>query len=220
LIVPVVLLFLYGPRADRPRPLERAGWRRVLPRHRATPALAWSLLVPAGLGAYVLYLALSTGDGLAPFHVQEVWYRHFAGPFGGVWTGAVAAWDGLRQLIHGPPPPLYFDKAGGNPLMVAGQNLMLFGFLVLGAVAVVGALRRLPVAYGAYAVAALALPLSYPVSPQPLASLPRYEVVLFPLFMWGALWLRRRRLTEPGLAALAVLLGLFTAEFATWRFVA
>jgi hypothetical protein len=132
----------------------------------------------------------------------------------------VAAWDGLRQLIHGPPPPLYFDKAGGNPLMVAGQNLMLFGFLALGAVAGVGALRRLPVAYGAYAVAALALPLSYPVSPQPLASLPRYEVVLFPLFMWGALWLRRRRLTEPGVAALAVLLGLFTAEFATWRFVA
>jgi hypothetical protein len=220
LIVPLVLLFLYGPRADRPRPLERAGWRRVLPRHRVTPALAWSLLVPAGLGAYVAYLALTTGDGLAPFHVQQVWYRHFAGPFGGVWTGAVAAWEGLRQLIHGPPPPLYFDKAGGDPLLVAGQNLMLFAFLVLGAVAVVGALRRLPAAYGGYALAALVLPLSYPVSPQPLASLPRYEVVLFPLFMWGACWLERRRLTEPGLAALAVLLGLFTAEFATWRFVA
>jgi hypothetical protein len=220
LIVPLVLLFLYGPRADRPRPLERLGWRRVLPRHRVTPALAWCLLVPAGLGAYLAYLALATGDGFAPFHVQEVWYRHFAGPFGGVWTGAVAAWDGLRQIVHGPPPPLYFSKAGGDPLMVAGQNLMLFGFLVLGAVAVVGALRRLPVAYGAYALAALALPLSYPVSPQPLASLPRYEVVLFPLFMWGAGWLGRRRLTEPGLAALAVLLGLFTAEFATWRFVA
>jgi hypothetical protein len=215
-----VLLFLYGPRADRPRPLARAGWRRVLPRHPIRPPLAWALLVPAGLGAYVLFLALTTGDGLAPFHVQQVWYRHFAGPFGGVWAGAVAAWDGLRQLAHGPPPPLYFSKAGGDPLMVAGQNLMLFGFLVLGALALVGAFRRLPVAYGGYALVALALPLSYPVSPQPLASLPRYEVVLFPLFMWGAWWLTRRRLLAPGLAALAVLLGLFTAEFATWRFVA
>jgi hypothetical protein len=220
LIVPVVLLFLYGPRADRPRPLTRVGWRRVLPRHPVTPALAWALLVPAGLGAYIAYLALSTGHGLAPFHAQQVWYRHFAGPFGGVWTGAVAAWDGLRQLIHGPPPPLYFDKAGGDPMMVAGQNLMLFGFLVLGAVSLVGALRRLPVAYGGYALVALALPLSYPVSPQPLASLPRYEVVLFPLFMWAAGWTARRRMTEPVLATSAVLLGLFTAEFATWRFVA
>jgi hypothetical protein len=220
LIVPIVLLFLYGPRADRPRGLSRAGWRRVLPVHPVTPALAWALLVPAGLGAYIAYLALTTGDGLAPFHVQQVWYRHFAGPFGGVWAASVAAWDGLRQLIHGPPPPVYFDRAGGDALMVAGQNLMLFGFLVLGAVALVGTIRRLPPAYGGYALAALALPLSYPVSPQPLASLPRYEVVLFPLFMSAAQWTARRRLTDPVLAASAVMLGLFTAEFATWRFVA
>ena len=105
-------------------------------------------------------------------------------------------------------------------MTVAGQNLMLFCFLVLGAAGVIGALRRLPVAYGAYALAALAMPLTYPVSPQPLASLPRYEVVVFPLFMWAAGWLERRRLTTPALASLAVLLGLFTAEFATWRFVA
>jgi hypothetical protein len=45
-------------------------------------------------------------------------------------------------------------------------------------------------------------------------------VVVFPLFMWAAWWLQRRRLTTPAIGALAVLLGLFTAEFATWRFVA
>lgn len=221
LFVPVVLLFLYGPRADaRPSCAVRAGWRRLLPRHRPAPKLLWALLIPAGLGAYVGWLALSTGDGLAPFHAQQVWFRSFAGPFGGVWTGAVAAWDGLRQLLHGPPPPIYFDKAGGDPLMVAGQNLMLFAFLVLGAVALVGALRTLPVAYGAYCLASLAMPLSYPVTPQPLASLPRYEVVLFPLFAWGSGLIVRRRIMSEAVAALAVLLGLFTAEFATWRFVA
>jgi Mannosyltransferase (PIG-V) len=222
LVVPIVLLFLYGPRADIPERAARvrSGLARALPRYPITPALAWAGLVPLGLGAYIGWLALRTGDGLAPFHVQQVWFRHFAGPFGGIWTGAVAAWDGLRQLLHGPPPPLYFTKAGGDPMTVAGQNLMLFCFLVLGAAGVIGALRRLPVAYGAYALAALAMPLTYPVTPQPLASLPRYEVVLFPLFMWAAGWLERRRLTAPALASLAVLLGLFTAEFATWRFVA
>jgi Mannosyltransferase (PIG-V) len=222
LVVPIVMLFLYGPRGDMPERAARvrSGLARALPRYPITPALAWAGLVPLGVGAYIGWLALRTGDGLAPFHVQQVWFRHFAGPFGGIWTGAVAAWDGLRQLLHGPPPPLYFTKAGGDPLTIAGQNLMLFCFLVLGAAGVIGALRRLPVAYGAYALAALAMPLTYPVTPQPLASLPRYEVVVFPLFMWAAGWLERRRLTTPALASLAVLLGLFTAEFATWRFVA
>jgi hypothetical protein len=225
LVVPIVLLFLYGPRGDRPPPSGSdagrfSGWRRVLPRYPVTPALAWAGLVPLGLAAYIGWLGLKTGNGLAPFDAQQVWFRHFAGPFGGVWTGTVAAWDGLRQLLHGPPPPLYFDKAGGDPMKVAGQNLLLFAFLVFGAVGIVGALRRLPIAYGAYCLAALALPISYPVTPQPLASLPRYEVVLFPIFMWAATWLERRRLTQPALASMAVLLGLFTAEFATWRFVA
>jgi hypothetical protein len=223
LVVPLILLFLYGPRTDGGPTFEVARsspLRRLIPRYRPTPALGWVLLVPAGLAAYMLALAMLTGDGLAPFHAGHAWFRHFAGPFGGVWDGAVAAWDGLRQLLHGPPPPVYFTQAGGDPLSVAGGNLMLFGFLVLGAVALIGAFRRLPFAYVAYCLAALAIPLSYPVTPQPLQSLPRYEVVLFPLFMWGAWWLRRRQLARPGLAALATLLGLFTAEFATWRFVA
>ncbi|HUE26391.1 MAG TPA: mannosyltransferase family protein, partial [Solirubrobacteraceae bacterium] len=223
LVVPLVLLFLYGPRGDRqPQLAWTAGsrLRALRPRYRPTPALAWALLVPAGLGVYVLALALTTGHGLAPFHAQQVWFRHFAGPFGGVWKGAVAAWDGLRQLVHGPAPPTYFAQSGGDPLVVAGQNLMLFGFLLAGAVALVGAFRLLPFAYGAYCLAALAGPLSYPVTPQPLMSLPRYEAVLFPLFMWAAWWVCRRRVTAPAVASLAVLLGLFTAEFSTWRFVA
>jgi hypothetical protein len=222
LVVPLVLLYLYGPRADRIAAAQLRSGRlgALLPRHPVRPSIAWIALVPAGLGLYIGWLALKYGDGLAPFRAQQVWFRHFAGPFGGVWDGAVAAWDGLRQIVHGPPPPIYFTKAGGNALVVAGQNLFLFGFLVAGALACVGALRRLPIAYGAYAIAALAMPLSYPVGPLPLASLPRYEVVLFPLFMWAAIWADERRRIAPVLGSSAVLLGLFTAEFATWRFVA
>jgi hypothetical protein len=114
---------------------------------------------------------------------------------------------------------VYFKAAGGDPLTVASQNLMLFGFLVLGFVAFVGVVRRLPFAYAAYTLAAVAPALSSPITPQPLDSLPRYEVVLFPLFMWGARWVHARRIEPQVIAFLAVLLGLFTAEFATWRFV-
>lgn len=222
LAVALVMLFLYGPRGDRASLAggDRRGWRRLAPRYRLEPQILWIALVPAGLVAYLVYLAASIGDGFAPLHAQTLWYHHYAGPFGGVWDGAVAAWDGLRQLLHGSRTPVYFTAAGGDPFSVAGQNLMLFAFLLLGVAALAGTIRRLPIAYGAYTLAALALPLSDPVKPQPLDSLPRYEVVLFPLFMWAAAWLEDRDWGDGALAASAVLLGLFSAMFATWRFVA
>lgn len=237
LVVPLAFMFLYGPRTDRlpavpaatqrggPAPrrsLSRLALRlaaRAIPRYPITRELAWVVLVPAGFGAFLLGLALSTGQGLAPLHAHGLWFRHFAGPLGGVWDGAVAAWDGLRQLVHGPGPPIYFPQAGGNPLVAAEQNLILFAALVVAVVALVGVFRRLPAMYGVYAVVMLALPLSYPVTPQPLQSIARYAIVIFPLFMWAGWWVSRRRITTPAVAVLAVLLGLFTAEFATWRFV-
>ena len=91
---------------------------------------------------------------------------------------------------------MYFEPAGGDPFSVAAINLLLFAFLVFAAVAVVGAFRRLPLAYGAYALAALALPLSYPVDPQPLMSLPRFIAVLFPLFIWLAVVTEERGWTR------------------------
>ncbi len=250
LVVPLVLLYLYGPRedrdpdradvwstgedcdADRARPDARraagehptAGslLRALRPRYRVRREALWIALVPAGLGLYMAYLALAGGDALAPFHAEAVWNRHFAGPYGGVWEGAKAAFEGLRQLLSLQRHHLYYPVAGGSPFIDAGHNLMLFAFLLAAAVAVVGALRALPAAYGVYALAALALPLSYPVAPQPLMSLPRFLVVLFPLNMWLAARLASRppllTRTVLGLSGLAMMF--FVGEFSTWHWVA
>jgi Mannosyltransferase (PIG-V) len=210
LLVPLALLLLYGPRADRlaQAGADRAGWRaRLRPRHRLGREALWLALVPAGLGAYLLYAGLVLDDALAPFHAQALWLREFA-PLGAVPTGARAAWDGLRSLV----------QDGGTP--AAAQDVLLFAFLLFALAALAGALRRLPAAYGAYAAVALAMALSYPVEAQPLMSLPRYLAVLFPLHMWLARWSRERGRLERVVAASAVLLGLLTAQFARWGFVA
>jgi hypothetical protein len=226
LVVPVAILFLYGPRADSPVQASRRAadgssrLRVLLPRYRLSSQAFWLALIPAGIAVYLIYTAITAGNALDPFHAEKLWYHHATTPFTGAWDGAVAAWDGLRQLLHGPAPPVYFQLSGGDPLLEAGQNLMLFSFLVVGLIACVGVFATLPFAYGAYALLGLALPLSDPVVPQPLSSLPRYEVVLFPLFIWASGVLVRRRMTTQGIAAMAVLLGVFTAEFATWRWVA
>jgi hypothetical protein len=80
--------------------------------------------------------------------------------------------------------------------------------------------RNLHPAYGAYVVAALVPAISAPTEDTPLLGLPRFVTVLFPLFMCLAALSVRRRVTEPVVACSAALAGLFTAQFATWQFVA
>jgi hypothetical protein len=210
LLVPLAMIYLW----DTGRPSLRT--RRPL----RADAL-WLALVPLGLASYCGFLALGGHDALAPFHAQEVWFRSFAGPFVGAWDGLVAGVQGARQLLSGAREPVYFTAAGGDPFVVARHNVELLVWLGLALVAVAGVLRRLPAAYGAYVVAALALPLSYPVGPQPLMSLPRFVAVLFPLAIWLALWMTGRVLRERlVVAGFAAALAVYTGIFATWHWVA
>jgi hypothetical protein len=218
LLLPAAMLYLYGPREDRaPDLLAAARWRPV---YRLRRDFLWLGIVPAGLGIYMLYLALNGGDALMPFHAQAVWSRHFAGPYVGVWDGAKAAFEGARQLLS-VGRHVHFPAAGGSPDIEAGHNLMLLAFLLAAVPMIVGVLRMLPLAYGVYVIAALALPLSYPVASQPLMSLPRFLVVLFPLSIWLAAWLAAHpRARMPVLVGSGLLMALFVAQFATWHWVA
>jgi len=188
---------------------------------RRAEDLGWLALVPGGVAAYCAYLSAAGGDPSAPFAAQEVWFRSFAGPFVGAWDGLVAAVQGARQLLSGSREPVYFTEAGGDPFVVARHNIALFAWLVAGLAAVALAVRRVPRAYLAYVVVALALPLSYPVAPQPLMSLPRFLLVLFPLAIAVAAWAHEGRRRGPALlAAGAIGLAVYSGIFATWHWVA
>lgn len=230
-MLPLALLYLYGPRDDRFADHPQRRWRRpavapllstLRPRYRLRWDALWLALVPVGLGLYMAHLALAGGDPLAPFHAEAVWNRHFAGPFGGMWTGAKAAFEGLRQLLSFQRRHVYYPAAGGSPFIDAGHNLLLFAFLLSAIPATIGVLRLLPSAYGVYVLAALALPLSYPVAPQPLMSLPRFLLVLFPLSMWLAVRLASRPLAlkYAVLVCSGLAMAFFLGEFATWHWVA
>lgn len=202
LIVPLLLVYFYGPRPGTelyPEPRSK-----LLPRFSARSELAWLAAVPLGLLSYATYLHYYVGDALAFLHTQDESFGHYWSlPFGAVFLGAKAALTGLGSLRVA-----WYDYE------------VLFGFLLLAMAAMVGVFRRLPVAYGAYFFIALAIPLSYPAA-VPLAGLPRYMSVLFPLFMWLAMVCHeRRRWTPVALAVSAVLLMVLTARHSTWRFVA
>jgi hypothetical protein len=193
-------------------------WWQSRPRRALTAA--WLALVPLGLVAFAVWLALAEGDGARFLDVQDAWSRELTWPLGGAWDGFTAAVDGARQLLSGSRTPVYFSIAAGDPFRIAAINVMLFGFLVFGVTACVGIFRRLGLAYGAWVAASLLLPLTFPVVPQPLMSLPRFLAVLFPIFMWLALVCEERRVTDRVLVVSAIGLGLFTAQFATWHWIA
>ena len=189
-------------------------------RERRPRDAAWLLLAPLGLAAFALYLGLAEGDALRFAHAHEAWYRELKLPLAGAWDGLVAAFDGLRQIASNQPEVVYFDKAGGDPIRGAVVNLILFGSLAFGVAACAGVFRRLPPAYGAWVAISLLLPLSEPVKPEPLMSMPRFLAVMFPIFMWLAAWCEERGATDRVVAVFALGLGLFTAEFATWHWIA
>ena len=188
-------------------------------RPRRARDAAWLALAPVGIAAYAAWLGIAEGDPFRFLDVQDAWARELTVPLAGAWDGFVAAVDGVRQLASGSRSPVYFDKAAGDPFRIAAINVMLFATLVFAVVACVGVLRRLPRAYGAWVAASLVLPLTFPVTPQPLMSLPRFVAVLFPVFMWLAVVSDERRSTDLVVAVSALGLGLFTAEYATWHWI-
>jgi hypothetical protein len=192
-------------------PLAMLWWRSA----RRPGDLAWTALVPAGLAGFCAALALAGQSPLAPFDAQEAWARSFAGPFGAIPDAADAAWQGARDLLAGTPPPdAAFD--------LRWLNVAPFCVLIGVAVALAGAIRRLPAAYWLYALAALALPLSYPVDGHPLMSLPRFVAVLWPLHLWLALVLVRRPApVRAGVLACSLAgLAAVSGEVASWGWVA
>src|SRR3954471_12231501 len=197
LIVPLGILYLYGPREDGPGERGRFPLR---------PDVAWLALVPVGCAAVAAKMWQTFDDPFTAWSSQESYFgRHFEGPFSGVVLGGIKA---VEDLSHG--------------LLGSAVNKGALFVVVVAALAVcVAMLRTLPLAYGTYGLASLAPALSTPLSTGPLNGSIRYVAVVFPIFLAVAMWLEgRRRLTLALGAVFAVGLAYCAARFGSWRWVA
>jgi hypothetical protein len=177
----------------------------------ALPALAFPIVQRV--------LAHAVGDPWAFSRAQRFWERRLAPP----WVGLI---DGIRVLVPGHPPylepldggfPRLSDYPGGFLEAHAYNLLAALGGLALSFVA----LKRLRPSFGIFALAGVVLPLMTPSRLQPLQSMPRFLVVLFPLFAALALLVRGRPLwTASAIAIGAALQGFFVARFTLWFWVA
>src|SRR4029078_837724 len=126
------------------------------------------------------------------------------GPFGGIWSA----------LVHWTPSNADFQHA-------IAVNGGVFVPLVIFLALTVVVWRRFGLAYGLFAAVSLAIPLSYPSSRWPLLSLPRFGLVIFPLFLALAALAARRPLLLTGVVVCSsMLLGVAVAQWALWQWVA
>jgi len=194
-------------------------WRA--PRRRQ--ALLQLGAAPALFALYPLYLWWRLGDPLAFVHAEGTWSRHISpvGPLGGIWDGLRAGWAGVRQLASGSDATRYWTAVQDtDPDRVAVVNLTQLVFLILFAGLTVVAWRRFGAPYGLFSALSLAIPLSVPSERWPLLSIQRFGLVVFPLFMALAIVGSRPRVHTAVVVVSAVFLGVVSAQWALWQWVA
>ena len=166
------------------------------PRPRLYDLIAGAL-IPLGLAIYMAYLWVLRADPLYFSHVQIHWNRHLAPPW-------VSLANAFGKLAH---------HAGA--LLVANQSLEIaFTLLMIGVL--LAGWHSLRPSYIAY----MALSILVPMSTSNLMSMPRFALVLFPMFAILARWGDRPWVNNVILAFSLPLLGLFTVLFADWYWVA
>jgi hypothetical protein len=164
---------------------------------RGIANLAAAALIPLGLSVYMAYLWVLRADPLYFSHVQSHWNRHLAFP----WVSVINA---FHKIAHAP-----------TGQVLANQSLEI-AFTVLMIVVLIAGWNQLRPSYIAY----LALSVLVPMCTSSLMSMPRFALVLFPMFAILARWGERPWVNNVILAFSLPLLGLFTVLFADWYWVA
>ena len=154
-------------------------------------------LIPLGLIVYMSYLWVLRGDPLYFSHVQVNWNRHLAAP----WVSVI---DSFNKIVHASS-----SLTVANQVLEVAFTALMIGVLLLG-------WRRLRASYIAY----MALSILIPMSTSSLMSMPRFALVLFPMFAILARWGDRPWVNNLIVAFSLPLLGLFTVLFADWYWVA
>jgi hypothetical protein len=154
-------------------------------------ALAPLILIPAGVLFYMLYLYYTKGNAFIFISQEATWHRHLSFP----WVGIGSAFGTAFSL-----------PGFGNANL---QNLLDLSFVLIPLVALVIGWKHIPLHYALFALGLILFTLGFPQSVEPLASVPRYMMPIFPITAIFALWGKRPRFNQ---AVIAFSLTLFVVN--------
>ncbi|HEX3032679.1 MAG TPA: mannosyltransferase family protein [Bacillota bacterium] len=151
-------------------------------------------LIPAGLLSFMGYLSRTLSSPLAFMTAQQYWKRHPDFP-----------WSSIIKT------GLYITQ---------GNNLFNMIFTLVAIVLVIWGTFYLRLSYSLFAALGLLIPLCSPASHSPLLSMPRFVLVLFPIYLVMALLIRREQIHYAVLTLFTMALCYLTILFANSRWVA
>lgn len=164
-------------------------------------ALLSTILLPVGVLAYMLYLAIIFGNPLIYSTEQaQVWSRAFALP-----------WVSIVNAIIALSMPMYQTEI----------NLVDLIFTLIPLIVLVIGWKRLPLQYSLLASALILAGLCFPrILGRSLNAMPRYLMVAFPIFVLLALWSKHPRLKDTFVVTSLILFAINTILFVTQNWVA
>jgi hypothetical protein len=190
---------------------------RLRERRHLDPGLGWAALAPAALLSYLSVLVAGGYPPLAPFIAQARWGRVTVGP---VIAVAAAVWSALRGVSSIAAGGGIYHPALTGPLTPGAESVVLLIVMLAAGAALAGVFRGMALEYGVLAATELLMCVSSPDTGQPLWSLDRYVLTIFPLWMAAGAWVARRRLVAPAVVVGSLLLVFYTIQFSSWAFVA
>jgi hypothetical protein len=175
-------------------------------------------LVPLGLLGYMVFLQGRFGNPLIFAHAQTLyWDRDLTNPLDTLNAAWIDAGVGLRYVLD--PASLFLDPAALPALEASGVVNIVF--LALAAFLVGVGFAVLPLGLSLFAFVVTLMHLLTPNVELPLLGLPRFILVIFPLFLvLGYLLSRSRPALYFWLVLSSSLGAALTAMFVTWRWVA
>jgi hypothetical protein len=191
---------------------------RLRVRRRLDRQLAWPLIPVGVLLAYMAILAANGFAWLAPFKAEAFWHHVTVGPVTGLASAVVLAAKSATAIVWNGKP--VFASTLGGPFSADAECVLLLLVLAIASVFLVSCFRRLPLQYGAYAGSVLLMCLSSPIIGQPLVSLDRYVLTIFPLWMAAGAWIAKRRLERVAVVVGSILLAFYTFYFTRGSFIA
>lgn len=158
-----------------------------------------SLLIPAGVAVYSLYLTLRFHDPVAFSHSKNADWRH----------NFTLPWQIFGQIFNG------IGQLGSSSQVAAVHFILNLGITLAFVVLAVIIWRTLPLTYAVYSLAVFVYILLFTASTATLAVTGngRYMLLIFPAFMVLGAWGKRHWLHHGLLIGMLPLLAIFTAHF-------
>ena len=168
-------------------------------------ALSCSATTVLGLLAYLWYWKNKTGDALTPFNAQHGWLREFSWPWETIVNGTKAGLD----FIGVYPGGYHTLDVVLVAVALAATVWIVYRWLA----------TKIPAIYGSYAVISFVMPLLLVFGGRPFMSLPRFVVVVWPLFWALGEFADRFNARDLVVGFSAAGLGLMSVLFVNWFYV-